>query len=204
MAKLENSLKNMFLSLTVISLIVGGLLGAVAHITSEPIAAATAAAQKDAIKAVTPAFDAVSDPYVVEDCGNGLPATIFAVSKDGQQVGSAVEVVTKKGFGGKVKVMMGFDMEGNITGYNVGVKGTGVIGKNPGKANLTVTKDGGEVDAITAATISTRAFCDAIALAYATVTGTDANTGATGQVKEAVEEAAETVGDMVDAIQSEE
>ena len=49
MAKLENSLKNMFLSLTVISLIVGGLLGAVAHITSEPIAAATAAAQKDAI-----------------------------------------------------------------------------------------------------------------------------------------------------------
>lgn len=197
MAKLENSLKNMFLSLTVISLIVGGLLGAVAHITSEPIAAATAAAQKDAIKAVTPTFDAVSDPYVVEDCGNGLPATIFAVSKDGQQVGSAVEVVTKKGFGGKVKVMMGFDMEGNITGYNVldcsnetpglgakmpdwfqgkgenGVKGTGVIGKNPGKANLTVTKDGGEVDAITAATISTRAFCDAIALAYATVTGTE-------------------------------
>ena len=49
MAKLENSLKNMFLSLTVISLIVGGLLGAVAHITSEPIAAATAAAQKDAM-----------------------------------------------------------------------------------------------------------------------------------------------------------
>ena len=228
MAKLENSLKNMFLSLTVISLIVGGLLGAVAHITSEPIAAATAAAQKDAIKAVTPAFDAVSDPYVVEDCGNGLPATIFAVSKDGQQVGSAVEVVTKKGFGGKVKVMMGFDMEGNITGYNVldcanetpglgakmpdwfqgkgenGKPGAGVIGKNPGKANLTVTKDGGEVDAITAATISTRAFCDAIALAYATVTGTDANTGATGQVKEAAEEAAETVGDLVDAIQSEE
>ncbi len=231
MAKLENSLKNMFLSLTIITVVVGALLGAVAYITSEPIAAATAAAQKDAIKAVTPAFDTVSEPWVVEDSGNGLPATIFAVSKDGQQVGSAVEVVTKKGFGGKVKVMLGFDMEGNITGYNVldcsnetpglgakmpdwfqgqgenGKPGTGVIGKNPGKSNLTVTKDGGEVDAITAATISTRAFCDAIALAYAAFTGTDAKTGATGAAgaaEEAVEEAAETVGDMVEAIQSEE
>ena len=43
MAKLENSVKNMFLSLTIITVVVGGLLGAVAHITSEPIAAATAA-----------------------------------------------------------------------------------------------------------------------------------------------------------------
>ena len=228
MAKLENSLKNMFLSLTVITVVVGALLGAVAYITAEPIKATEAAAQKDAIKAVAPEFDAVSDPYVLDDCGNGLPATIFNVSKGGQVVGKAVEVVTKKGFGGKVKVMFGFDNDGNIYGYNVldcsnetpglgskmpdwfqekgenGKAGKGVIGKNPGKSNLTVTKDGGEVDAITAATISSRAFCDAIALAWASVSGTDATSGATSQVKEAAEKAAETVGDMVDAIQSED
>ena len=202
MAKLENSLKNMVLSLTVITVVVGALLGYVAYVTAQPIADAAAAAQTDAIKAVAPEFDSVADPQTVEDCGNGLPATIFAVSKDGQVVGNAVEVVTKKGFGGKVKVMIGFDNEGNITGYNVldcsnetpglGAKmpdwfqatGKGnVIGMNPGKKPVTVKKDGGDVDAITAATISSRAFCDAIALAWASVSGnSDAVTSATAQV----------------------
>lgn len=193
MAKLENSLKNMFLSLTVITLVVGALLGLVASITDQPIKDAAAAAQTEAIKAVAPEFDTVAEPQVVDDCGNGLPATIFAVTKDGQPVGNAVEVTTKKGFGGKVKVMVGFDNEGNITGYNVldcsnetpglgakmpfwfqeGEKGD-VIGMNPGQKPVTVTKDGGDVDAITAATISSRAFCDAIALAWASVSSADA------------------------------
>lgn len=209
MAKLENSLKNMFLSLTVISLIVGGLLGLVASITAEPIANASAKAQSDAINAVFPGVEGltVADPLVVEDCGNGLPSTIFAVSREGQQVGNAVEVVTKKGFGGKVKVMVGFDMEGNITGYNVldcsnetpglgakmpdwfqeGQKGN-VIGMNPSQKPVQVTKDGGDVDAITAATISSRAFCDAIALAWASVSNTtDAVTSATAQTEACAE-----------------
>ena len=207
MAKLENSLKNMVLSLTVIALVVGALLGLVASVTAEPIAAAATAAQTEAIKAVAPDFDEVAPAQTVEDCGNGLPATVFAVSKGGQQVGTAVEVVTKKGFGGKVKVMFGFDMEGNITGYNVldcsnetpglgakmpayfqtvenGGKGGNsvVIGKNPGKKAVTVSKDGGELDAITAATISSRAFCDAVALAWNAVQGkSDVVTSATAQ-----------------------
>lgn len=227
MAKLENSLKNMVLSLSVISLVVGALLGLVAYVTAEPIASAATAAQTEAIKAVAPEFDTVADPQIVEDCGNGLPATVFAVSKGGQQVGNAVEVVTKKGFGGKVKVMVGFDMEGNITGYNVldcsnetpglgakmpdwfqeGQKGN-VIGMNPSQKAVTVTKDGGDVDAITAATISSRAFCDAIALAWNSVSGSsDVVTSATAQLEEVVEAAdsvVENVGDLVDAIQNAE
>lgn len=203
MAKLENSLKNMVLSLSVIALVVGALLGYVAYVTAEPIAAAATAAQTEAIKAVAPEFDTVAEPQTVEDCGNGLPATVFAVSMGGQQVGNAVEVVTKKGFGGKVKVMIGFDMEGNITGYNVldcsnetpglgakmpdwfqkGQKGD-VIGMNPGQKAVTVKKDGGDVDAITAATISSRAFCDAIALAWNSISGnSDVVTSATAQVE---------------------
>ena len=80
--------------------------------------------------------------------------------------------------------MVGFDSEGTITGYQIlqtgetpglGTKadtwfqkdGKGcIIGMNPEKNNITVSKDGGDVDAITAATISTRAFCDAIDRAY--------------------------------------
>ena len=201
MAKLENSLKNMFLSLTIITIVVGALLGYVASVTADPIAQAAAAAQTDAIKAVAPEFDAVAEPVVYEFTDGNLPAEVYAVTKGGQPVGYAVKSITKKGFGGKVTVMFGFDMEGNITGYNVldcsnetpglgakmpdwfqqGQKGD-VIGKNPGSNNMTVTKDGGEVDAITAATISSRAFCDALALAYAAISGNaDGVSSATAQ-----------------------
>ena len=198
MAKLENSLKNMFLSLTVITVVVGGLLGAVAMVTADPIAQATAAAQTEAIKAVAPEFDAVGEA-TTSTSTNGEAATVFPVMKGGQQVGCAVQAITKNGFGGKVTVMIGFDADKNISGYAVlnhaetpglgskmpdwfqkGAKGD-VIGKNPGKNNLTVSKDGGEVDAITAATISSRAFLDAVAQAYSVVAGVDAATSATQQ-----------------------
>ena len=199
--KLENSLLNMFLSLTVICVVVGGLLGLVADVTAQPIQAAKDAAQKAAIAAVAPEFDAVADPQNVEQ-PNGLEAIVFAVSKGGEVVGHAVQATTLKGFGGKVIIMFGFDLDGNITGYNVldcsnetpglgskipvwfqkGQKGD-VIGKNPSTNNLSVSKDGGEVDAITAATISSRAFCDAIAQAASVLTGTDVETAASAKVE---------------------
>lgn len=211
MAKLENNLVNMFLSLTVICVVVGGLLGLVASVTKQPIQDAKDAAQKAAIAAVAPAFDTVAEPESIAQA-NGETATVFAVSNGGQTVGHAVQVTTLKGFGGKVIVMFGFDLEGNITGYNVldcsnetpglgakmpdwfqkGAKGD-VIGKNPAKNNLTVSKDGGEVDAITAATISSRAFCDAIAQASGVLTGADVATSASTQVQEVVEEVVEAV-----------
>ena len=217
MAKLENSLKNMFLSLTVITVVVGALLGAVAMVTEEPIAQATAAAQTAAIKAVAPDFDAVGEAATATST-NGEAATIFPVLKGGQEVGKAVQAITKNGFGGKVTVMIGFDAQNNITGYAVlnhaetpglGSKmpdwfqkdGKGnVIGKNPGTNNLTVSKDGGEVDAITAATISSRAFLDAVAQAYSVIAEatSDATTSATQQVQEAVEEVVEEVKEVVE------
>lgn len=191
----------MFLSLTVICVVVGGLLGLVADVTAQPIQDAKDAAQKAAIAAVAPEFDAVAEPQTVEQ-PNGVNAIVFAVSKGGEVVGHAVQATTLKGFGGKVIIMFGFDLEGNITGYNVldcsnetpglgakipdwfqkGQKGD-VIGKNPATNNLTVSKDGGEVDAITAATISSRAFCDAIAQAASVLTGTDVDTAASAQVE---------------------
>ena len=190
----------MFLSLTVICVVVGGLLGLVADVTAQPIQDAKDAAQKAAIAAVAPEFDAVAEPQTVEQ-PNGVNAIVFAVSKGGEVVGHAVQATTLKGFGGKVIIMFGFDLDGNITGYNVldcsnetpglgakipdwfqkGQKGD-VIGKNPSTNNLSVSKDGGEVDAITAATISSRAFCDAIAQAVSVLTGTDVDTAASAQV----------------------
>ena len=218
MAKLENNLLNMFLSLTVITVVVGGLLGAVAMVTSEPIAQATAAAQTQAIKAVAPEFDTVGEATTATST-NGEAATIFPVMKGGQEVGKAVQAITKNGFGGKVTVMIGFDAQNNISGYAVlnhaetpglgskmpdwfqkGAKGD-VIGKNPAKNDLRVSKDGGEVDAITAATISSRAFLDAVAQASSVLTGVDAATSATQQVRETVETVVETVEEAVETVE---
>jgi electron transport complex protein RnfG len=41
-----------------------------------------------------------------------------------------------------------------------------ILGKNPAKDNLTVSKDGGDVDAITASTITSRAFLETVERAY--------------------------------------
>ena len=203
MARLENSLKNMVLSLTVITVVVGALLGAVNMVTEGPIQDAAKAKQQNAITAVVPVEGATPGEAQEVTSANGMPAIIFPVMKDGQLVGNAVQAISKNGFGGNITVMIGFDAAGNILGYSVldcsnetpglgakmpdwfqkGAKGD-VIGKNPGKDNMTVKKDGGDVDAITAATISSRAFCDAIAQAYGVLTGADVATSASAQAKE--------------------
>lgn len=121
------------------------------------------------------------------------------VDSNKQDLGVAVESTTG-GFGGDLKVLVGFDKDGNILGYTIlqhaetpglGAKadkwfqkdGKGsIIGKNPNKDNLTVKKDGGDIDAITASTITSRAFLLAVTQAYKAYKSghVDANTSATG------------------------
>ena len=123
-----------------------------------------------------------------------------AVGADKAPLGAAVES-TAGGFGGDLKVLVGFDTDGKILGYTVlqhaetpglGAKadkwfqkdGKGcIIGKSPATDKLTVKKDGGDIDAITASTITSRAFLLAVTQAcqaYKSVP-VDAHTGATGK-----------------------
>ncbi len=193
----------MVLSLTAITVVVGCLLGYVASITDAPIKAAADAKQQAAITAVVPGEGNTVGEEVKKVAANGTDASIFPVMNGGKVVGHAVKAISKNGFGGNITVMIGFDVKGNILGYSVldcsnetpglgakmpdwfqkGQKGD-VIGKNPAKNNLTVSKDGGEVDAITAATISSRAFLDALAQAAGVLTGADVATSASKQNKE--------------------
>lgn len=110
---------------------------------------------------------------------------------------AGLAISTKEnGFGGLLTVLVGFDDGGAIKGYKVlkhsETPGLGakagewfqdkIIGMNPGKNNFTVSKDGGEVDAITASTITSRAFLRAIQNAYdKVIAGQDATSGATKQ-----------------------
>ena len=168
----------MLLSLTLIAVVAGGVLGVVSGITAEPIAQANQQKKEAAIKAVLPDFASLETKTI-----DGMECSL-ALDAQGQPVGMAVESGSDKGFGGRLGVMVGFDNEGNITGYQIvhtsetpglGAKAdtwfqkdgkSSVIGKNP-STPLKVKKDGGDVDAISGSTITSRAFCEAINQAYA-------------------------------------
>ena len=176
--KAQSTLVNMLLSLTAIALVAAAALAALNGVTKEPIAKAQQAKVEKAISAVLPAFDHLEDCTVDGNvCHLGLTA-------DGQMVGAAVEASDANAFGGVLRVMVGFDTTGTITGYQIlethetpglgakagdwfqqGGKGC-VVGNNPGQANLTVKKDGGDIDAISGSTITSRAFLRVVAEAY--------------------------------------
>jgi electron transport complex protein RnfG len=116
--------------------------------------------------------------------GEGDSLDVFPAKKDDVLVGYAVTTYTKKGFSGNITLMAGFSPDGSIFNITVlehketpglGTKMTEpkfkdqFKGKNPLQFKLKVKKDGGPVDAITAATISSRAFCDAVQRAYNTI-----------------------------------
>lgn len=199
MEKLKSTLPNMLLSLTIICVSAGAILASVNEFTSKPIALSKAAALEKAVKEVTPAFDnnPIEESYkAITADGDSL--LIYPATKDGKPVGVAVESNTMKGFSGEIRVIVGFDNEGKIINYSVlqhaETPGLGskmqewfrtdknkqnVIGRSLADGNLKVTKDGGDVDAITASTITSRAFLDAINRAYSAYKGTDSTTGAT-------------------------
>ena len=209
MKKLESSFKNMVIVLTVVAVVAGLLLGYVNKLTAEPIAQANAKALSDAIALVVPGFD--NEPAANPDTNEvaGVTYKIYKATKGDKFIGAAVES-SANGFGGALTVLVGFDADGKIIDYSLlshaetpglgskaadwfkkGGKGD-ITGKNPGDKPLTVSKDGGEIDAITASTITSRAFLNAVnaaCAAYAKQNGNEAagligTTGATSHVEQ--------------------
>lgn len=212
MKKLESSLKNMVLVLTGITIICVGLLAAVNEVTKEPIAAANAKALSDAVNAVVPGFDnnPIEEMKIQEV--DGVSYKIYPATKNGQSIGAAVEI-SVMGFGGELTLLVGYNNEGKINDYSLlnhaetpglgakadtwfksGAKGD-ITGKSPKDGELTVSKDGGEIDAITASTITSRAFLKAVNAAYAAFSGqnVDGTTGATQQATSQVVVSSDTV-----------
>jgi len=192
---MQSSGFNMVRALTLFCIAAAGIVTAAYEYTREPIAAAQAAAVQQAIRAVAPPFD--NDPtaeayYAPTSDGDSL--LIYPARMNGAWVGAAVESYSLKGFSGEIQVMVGFDTAGIVTNYAVvahaETPGLGsrmqewfratknsqsVIGRSPASNALRVTKDGGDIDAITAATISSRAFLDAINRAASAYMGADAD-----------------------------
>jgi electron transport complex protein RnfG len=175
MAKTESTFKNMVLSLTLISLTAAVCLGFVYEFTKK----------LDAIKQVVPEFNNnPNDERYKLPTGEGDSLEVYPAKKDNIIVGYAVNTYTKNGFSGYIGLMAGFKPDGTIINITVlEQKETPGLGtkmnepgfknqfndKNPEQFRLKVKKDGGPVDAITAATISSRAFCDAVQRGYNTL-----------------------------------
>jgi electron transport complex protein RnfG len=195
----------MVVVLTGVAVIMGGILALVNHLTEGPISEVNKKKTDDGIKAVMVCDNltlAKTDTVRQDINGKEYTYIIYQVKDaQGKDLGAAVESTTM-GFGGNLKVMVGFDPEGTILGYTLlehaetpglgakadkwfqkGEKGD-IVGKSPAEP-LTVSKDGGQVDAITASTITSRAFLLAVNNAYNAykVTPTDGETGATKQEK---------------------
>ena len=222
MKKLQSNILNMALVLTLIAVVAAGLLAWVNNVTSGPIKEINNLAIENGIKSVilgdrdiqfTVEAPVEQDGFVFHNVND----------MNGNLIGTAVESTDKNGFGGALKVMVGFDPEGVILGYTVldhsetpglGAQADGwfrqksadvqeqpavvnvllgapekpgnhnIIGMNPGDDMMIVSKDGGDVDAITASTITSKAFLRAVNAAYKAVfgyTAADAVSGASSQ-----------------------
>ncbi|MDR2409813.1 MAG: RnfABCDGE type electron transport complex subunit G [Bacteroidales bacterium] len=193
MAKIKSNFKNIFLCLFVISTLLSGILGVVNYITKIPIEKTKADKKEMAIKQVLPSFDklreakvaieTVQENNIFKKAQAADSLTLYDAYTGDKWIGTAIETFTDIGFAGRIKLMVGFLPDGNINRIEVlehtETPGLGdkmevgkstfpeqFFGKNPADYKLSVTKDGGDVDAITAATISSKAYCDAVQTAY--------------------------------------
>lgn len=185
MAKKESTLFNMVSSLVVVTLIASTALGYVYELTKGPIAEAKLAKKIRAIDEVVVEYDnnPVDEMYKILIAGSTDSLEVYPAKKGDQLVASAIRSFSPKGYGGNVWLMVGLLPNGNIQNISVlehketpglGTKMNNAefknlfIGQNPSTFNLKVTKDGGDVDALAGATITSRAFGQAIQLAYDT------------------------------------
>lgn len=195
-----------------VAVICGGLLAYVNNITLAPRNEAAENTLKAGIEQVMGGKCSIEDTKPVTRIvdGKDLEYIVYKTDK-----GTAVQSTDPNAFGGNLTVLVGFDQEGTILGYTIletaetpglgakadtwfqtpenGGKGGNacIVGSTPKDKNLTVNKDGGDVDAITASTITSRAFLRAVQQAYNTFCesngqkaevnndSTDGNTGAT-------------------------
>ena len=200
---MKSTLVNMVAVLFTITLVASAGVGYVNMITVGPIAEAKAAATQSALRAVLPSFDRTETTELTLD---ELPVAVHTARSGEAVVGYAVETASKNGFSGMIRMVVGFDATGRVLNVNVleqnetpglgtkmadegnvlltSVKGRKLESKKLVNGRLAVTKDGGDVDALTAATISSRAYVDAVNrawMAYKSVaTGTDPADTASG------------------------
>lgn len=181
----ESSFFSMLVTLVMVTLVASLSLGFVFKWTEQPIAKANIEKQLKAIRAVVSGYtnDPVLESYKVQFANGNDSLEFFPARKDGKLIATAVKTFSPEGYSGDVWLMVGIDTTGSIITVAVvrhsETPGLGskmsapefikqFTGKSSAKNKLKVSKDGGEIDAISGATISSRAFSEAVELACET------------------------------------
>lgn len=188
--QLASTLPNMIVSLAVICALMAAALAGVYLLTKPAIDQTAKLREAEAVTNVLPAFDShpAQDVRWFDRNGveldknlpdNAVKALLrsYPASQGGKPVGLAVRTFSDRGYGKRIVVMVGFLPDGGINKVQVMEQGETAgfgskmlespfadqfPGKNPASFKLKVKKDGGDVDAISGATISSRAYCDAL------------------------------------------
>ena len=185
----KSTLGNMALCLTAVCLICAAILGGVYALTFNPIQEASQKALESSIKVVLPQGGELSEAFEAESEGQTFQ---YYTLTDGDEVTAYAVKSTTIGFGGPLTLMVGVTTDGVV--YNTSVlshsetPGLGAkctepkfhdqfAGWNPSEKTLVVKKDGGDVDAITASTITSRAYTLAVANAVKVSMILNANNG---------------------------
>jgi electron transport complex protein RnfG len=197
MEKIQSTFVSLVLTLGVVTLVASVSLGFVYQWTKEPIAEAQLRKQLKAIEYVMPGYDnnPVVEKYSVPVPDGKDSLEFYPAKANGELIGVAIRTKSTKGYSGDIWLMVGFNMNGEIQnvfvidhketpGLGSKMSSPGFVkqylGKSPDRMSLKVKKDGGDVDAITGATITSRAYGEAIQLAFDTFKST-INNGTTNQ-----------------------
>ena len=183
MSKKESTFLNMTITLFLITMVAGVSLGYINDITKGPKAKAKLERKVNALKQVLEEFNnnPVEEVKMLKSHKAKDSIEIYAGTFDDKPIGTAIIGSSDKGYSGLVKIMVGFNPDESIKnivvleqketpGLGTKMKGDKFLrqfrGKNPSEFNVMPTKDGGDVDALTGATITTRAFGEAVQLAH--------------------------------------
>ena len=196
----KSNLTNMVLVLGATCLFCSAILGGAYALTKEPIEAAAAEKTNRAIAQVLPAFETAGERQFVEALGKDFP---YYEAKNGEDLAGYAIESTVVGFGGNLTLMVGITPDRVVYNTSVlahsetpglGAKCTSDAkfvsqwkGFDPSVKKLIVKKDAGDVDAITASTITSRAYAQAVEnalVAFDMLQAPDATSGATKPVEE--------------------
>jgi len=166
--------------LTAVSALSGLLLAVTNQYTREPIRLSEQRQLFASLRKVLPPADGDPVSLALTNAA-GRPVTLYLAFQNGALAGAAIPAASPNGYGGAVEILLGVNTEGAIQNIEIlkqnETPGLGskiadpaflaqFLGK-PLAGVWTVRKDGGPVDAISGATISSRALCDAVSQALA-------------------------------------
>lgn len=174
----------MFLVLVVIALVTGLAVGYVYKVTKAPIEKAKNDKISASLEEVLPPNERISDPAdIMAYDEDKAPVKIYTAMSGDSPVGYAVETYSNNGYSGTIKLLVGFDSDLKIhkivvteqnetpgLGANIEDSQSHFVvqfqGQDPASYKLAVKVDGGDVDAISSSTITSRAYTDAVQRAY--------------------------------------